>query len=143
MNISPLHNFRCDCMSFVHLSRTRRCICFDCVGPQDAGAPVSSSLSESLIRGCQFGRCSFSLLFTREATHVGIALASAVVMLIDGHRRVLRIVLVPLMTTCTIVRVYMPPEAESHELFLHLGITTCGRLVVARVQGAENVHHWT
>ena len=37
----------------------------------------------------------------------------------------------------------MPPEAESHELFLHLGIVTCGRVVVAQVQHAGNLHYST
>ena len=32
---------------------------------------------------------------------------------------------VPLLLTCTIVRGFMPPEAESHELFVRLGITFC------------------
>ena len=65
-----------------------------------------------------------SLLITREATHVGIVLASAVVMLIHGLDDVNVVCCaVPLISTCTIVRVFMPPEAESHELFLHLGIT--------------------
>ena len=50
---------------------------------------------------------------------------------------------VPLITTCTVVRVFMPPEAESHELFLHLGIVTCGRVVVAQVQHAGNLHYST
>ena len=50
------------------------------VGP----ALVTSSLPESLIFDSQFGCCSFPLIFTREATHVGIVQASAVVILIHG-----------------------------------------------------------
>ena len=66
----------------------------------------------------------FSLLFTRESTRVGIVLASAVVMLIHGLEGVNVVCCaVSLISTCTIVRVFMPSEAWSHELFLRLGIT--------------------
>ena len=54
------------------------------VGP----APVTSSLTESLIFDSQLCCSSFPLIFTREATHVGIVQASAVVVLIHGLENV-------------------------------------------------------
>ena len=53
--------------------------------------------------GCRDGLCTDSRVSTSFAAHRAV----------------------PLLSTCTIVSVFMPPEAESHELSLRLGITFC------------------
>ena len=89
-------------------------------------------------RGLRFAMVSlvavlFSLLITREAARVGIVLASAVVMLIHGLESVNVVCCaVPLISTCTIVPVFMPPEDSLTNSFFILGSPHAAVLLLLR-----------
>ena len=179
--------FDCGCLSSVHLALTRHCCLASfliawirrmsadhctgaCLGElfcqllQTVGAaPVSSSVSESLIRDFQFGRCSVFLDLqtssyacghrtgfccrdicsrTRECQRRLLRVAGAKLDLHNGpsFRPLLSRVIVRRSTYFAAVNC-LPPEATSGELFLHFWANTCGSFAVAQVQHAENLHH--